>query len=356
MATRHGYRGVGAILAGALCAASIAAPTYRVVPYPVSTSPDQHGTIEGMALNSSGQAAVQLSVFDGRAGFRCSRTACDFIPMLIQLPHNTVEVHGINDAGAVAATSPDLVWDFTTHGFVFAGSNPTRKIFGFPDDLCGGCLNESRAYGINNLEQVVGTAFGADGRQRAYIWLDGVIEELGTLGGAASTAYAINDLGHVVGEAHTEAGYTHAFFYRPGRMRDLGTLGGNWSAAYALNRSRQVVGCSTLAGEAVTRAFLHQDSVMAELPSLGGAFTCAYSVDRDGIAVGTSQVAGTNEARGVLFEGGTIVDLNDALTHASRAAWFVSGARGINKKGQIIASGRSKADNQPRALLLIPLP
>lgn len=356
MTTRHWYQGIGAVLAWALCAASIAAPTFRVVPYPLEFDPLLHVGIQGMALNASGQASVSAGSVDGSSAYRCSRTECVRIHPLVDLPFPQIEVGAINDAGQVTATSADHTVGLTTHGFVFDGVNPSRKIYGFPDDFCGGCVNESRAYGINNLGQVVGTAFGADGRQRAYIWLDGDIEELGTLGGAASTAHAIDDMGHVVGEAHTEAGHTHAFFYRPGRMRDLGTLGGNWSAAYALNRSRQVVGCSTLAGEAVTRAFLHQDSVMSELPSLGGAFTCAYAINRDGVAVGTSQMAGTNKARGVLFEGGAIVDLNDALTDASRAAWLVTGARGINKKGQIIASGRTKADNQPRALLLIPLP
>src|SRR4051794_34524752 len=50
--------------------------------------------------------------------------------------------------------------------------------------------------------------------------------DLGTLGGADSLGLGINDSGQVVGQSDTADGHTHAFLYSQGVMADLGTLGG----------------------------------------------------------------------------------------------------------------------------------
>ena len=51
--------------------------------------------------------------------------------------------------------------------------------------------------------------------------------ELGTLGGQSSLASAINEHRQIVGSSETAAGETHAFLWENGHMTDLGTLGGD---------------------------------------------------------------------------------------------------------------------------------
>src|SRR6266542_1991227 len=78
------------------------------------------------------------------------------------------------------------------------------------------------------------------------------IIDLGTLGGAffaASFAFAINNRGQVVGDVSVPpSGHDfHAFLWQDGTLTDLGTLGGDDSSARAINERGQVVGESTTA-------------------------------------------------------------------------------------------------------------
>src|SRR6185436_7448641 len=55
-------------------------------------------------------------------------------------------------------------------------------------------VQSAHANDINDVGQVVGSAAG-----RAFLWQNGVMTELGTLGGNSSGAGAINGIGVVVG-------------------------------------------------------------------------------------------------------------------------------------------------------------
>src|SRR5437588_514051 len=56
------------------------------------------------------------------------------------------------------------------------------------------------------------------------------VTDLGTLGGSTSRAGAINQSGQVIGDAMLPGdAVTHAFLWENGVMRDLGTLGGSVS-------------------------------------------------------------------------------------------------------------------------------
>ncbi len=82
----------------------------------------------------------------------------------------------------------------------------------------------------------------------AFLWRNGAMEDLGTLGGSNSCAYDINDLNQVVGDSETgdvgESGLPvfHGFLWQNGVRTDLGTLGGATSSAFGINNRGQIVG------------------------------------------------------------------------------------------------------------------
>jgi probable HAF family extracellular repeat protein len=90
----------------------------------------------------------------------------------------------------------------------------------------------------------------ADGQSHAFLWRQGQMIDLGTLGGVWSEGLLIDAHGRVAGNSETASGDTHAFFWEQGQMIDLGTLGGFHisSLANAMNDHGQVVGSSWTAG------------------------------------------------------------------------------------------------------------
>lgn len=346
---------LGALLSLAGMAAAGHA-TYKVVALPDIVPPeDPTVTMGATAINAKGVAAVQAAQSGGgTTAYRCSRTLCDAVPPLYVYHWPFVTANGIGDIGWVIGSSTDQGIGLVQHGYYFDGS-ASHAIYGFPDDFCGGCSNASDAIGINKSGQIVGSAFGADGRQRGFVWTAGTLQELGTLGGAFSKARAINNRGDVAGQASNAAGETHAFVMRAGRtMTDLGTLGGSKSVAHAINANRVVVGCSLLAGDGAQQGFVYSDAGMVSIPTLGGTSACAMSVNVAGTIVGDSTAAG-GEARGFVYDGGVVKDLNDTVRAADRAAWTITFARGINDKGQIAAYARRSVELTVRAVLLVPL-
>src|SRR5436309_1733969 len=161
----------------------------------------------------------------------------------------------------------------------------------------------SIAYGINDVGQIIGTSATASGTSHAFLWSNGTMADLGSLGSAGpSDGRGINNRGQVVGgTVDANNSQYHAFLWDHGTMSDLGTLRGyNLSQAQAINDAGQVVGFSgdpSMGG--LGHAFLWDNGTMRDLGSLG-QFSVAYDVNETGAAVGQTDV-GNGELHAALW-------------------------------------------------------
>jgi probable HAF family extracellular repeat protein len=120
--------------------------------------------------------------------------------------------------------------------------------------------NASTGVAINIAGQVVGYAELPGGEPRAFLFTRGKLRNLGTLpGGTQSFAYDIDERGRVVGSSDAKDSPLHAFIYSDGLMQDLNKLvpaNSGWllTEARGINESGQIVGYGFTNGE--QRAFL----------------------------------------------------------------------------------------------------
>jgi probable HAF family extracellular repeat protein len=141
---------------------------------------------------------------------------------------------------------------------------------------------------INDAGQIIGTGRDLDLKEPiSYMFEDGIMTELGTLGGYATTPYAINQAGLIVGQSWTSGGQNHAFLWENGTMTDLGTFGGRDSRALDINELDQIVGGSEMTGGR-ERAVLWADGRSIDLGTLGGEQANANGINDRGQIVGFS--------------------------------------------------------------------
>lgn len=273
----------------------------------------------------------------------------------------------INDTGEVVgythvrSTEPP-------HAFVYRDGGMTDLGTGF------GSGSYSMAWGINAGGQVVGErARSQSSPKRAALWQGGTIRDLGTLGGGTSQpfatesiAYAINDLGQIVGTALPSGGSPlHGFVWQNGVMRDLGTLGGNGEATQArdIANTGQIVGSSPNAS-GQTHAFAWTAGTMRDLGTLGGNFSSAHGVNEHGQIVGGSRILNSphpaNAGHAVLWTGGLMVDLNEHVLNlpadvALETAWDISDSGAIAGTTCSVFCEPGKTA-RARGFLLVPQP
>jgi probable HAF family extracellular repeat protein len=185
-----------------------------------------------------------------------------------------------------------------------------------------------------------------------FLWQDGQMLDLGTLGGTISFVTVMNRRGQVAGDSNLAGDTTaHPFLWDGTKMIDLGSFGGTSGDATAMNDRGDVVGTMNLAGDNKWRAFLWHDGVLAELGTLDKCST-AWSVNNRGQIVGSSGDCGV-PVHAFLWEKGRMFDLTRLVPPHVQLTYGLD----INEKGEIAALGRVEGggDNGvEHAFLLIP--
>lgn len=248
--------------------------------------------------------------------------------------------------------------------------------------------------------------------KRAYLWQNGVMTDLGTLGGYDSYANGINARGQVVGWATVAAldptcppgvlpftlqqappalwengkvtalptlngdldgfalsinnsgdavGFStpgfcspvqHAVRWHNGTVTPLGSLGGisnNW--ALNSNELGQVVGFSDVTGDTTNYAFLWQGGVMTPLGTLDFS-SFAAAINNIGQVVGASCDQNGN-CRAFLWQSGKMTDLNTLIPADSPL--YLLQALDINSFGQIVGCAFQFGSGEVHAFLLTPM-
>jgi len=227
--------------------------------------------------------------------------------------------------------------------------------------LDGGYESEARA--VNSKGQVVGLSlntisdpnsmigsfYGIGFQQtRAFLWQNGEMQDLGTLGtGANAIALLINEHGQVAGDSYTSTDpspfcfyndnvfpiATGAFLWDKGKMTDLGGLGGTCTLASALNNQGQVAGWSNLAGDEAYHAFRWDPAArphLRDLGTLGGSLSIAVAMNEAGDAVGAAQLPGDQAFHATLWGRSGITDLGAVGTDQCAEA------RSINSSEKVV--------------------
>jgi probable HAF family extracellular repeat protein len=171
-------------------------------------------------------------------------------------------------------------------------------------------------------------AFGAT-QAHAFLWQDNAMQDLGTLGGPDSFAYVVNDRAQVAGQSFTSftvnssTGVPAAdpFLWEDGKMLALGTLGGTFSVTNDLNNCGQVVGQSNLAGDTTQHPFLwDKKKGLMDLSTFGGSHGSAQWLNDAGEVVGQANLPGDTGHDAFLWRNGVLTDLGTLVRRVLRKA------------------------------------
>ncbi len=268
--------------------------------------------------------------------------------------YGTSESGGYGTTGAYVTDSSGTTYLGTLGGTDSGavGINDAGVIVGWADTSS----NSTHAFMYVNGTMVdLGTLGGSDSVANA-------INSSGVVTGSSDVVTTVNNGGNNTQQGHghgqgsgssnwTTETNTHAFLYADGVMTDLGTLGGDNSYGIDINDSGQVVGYSDVSNTE-QHAFLYDGGTMIDLGTLGGSTSQALGINESGTVVGWSTDSSGSSTAFVYLDG-TMIDLNTLLSD-SITGWDLQYAYAINDSGQIIGFGTY--NGQVRAFLLTPVP
>lgn len=334
---------IGGLLA--VMSANATASTYEIVDL---------GTLGGISsnaygINASGQVAGVAETSDGN--FRAFRYQNGILSDLGTYDVDRSRAWAINDHGLIVG---DDGYDSLNPGgkaWKNAGTEMSGISTGYTESL------NSIAFDINNNGDIVGgNKFPWSTSGHAFYYDGGTyLTDLGTLhpGGntGSSTARAINDARQIVGSSSGYNQPTRAFLYENGVMSDLGSLGYS-AAAGDINEQGVAVGSSKGSRYGQSHAVIFENGLVFDLGTLGGADSSAQAINDHGQVVGSSQT-NAGETHAFLYEGDIMIDLNDLLAENSDWTALIS-ANDINNRGEVV--GQGLINGEYHAFLLTPVP
>lgn len=136
----------------------------------------------------------------------------------------------------------------------------------------------------------------------AFLWSNGTMTDLGTLGGHFSKGVAINLAGEVVGQADLRTGFSDSFLWNGTKMTDIGS----WHAQ-GINDSGQIVG-------GCQQACVDNNGTFTQLPNPSGLNCNGGQINNSGDVTGgctDSTSNATSKEYVVLWHNGTPTDLGN---------------------------------------------
>jgi len=210
-----------------------------------------------------------------------------------QTSYSITDLGTINTNGYSVAKAVNIAGEVT--GGAGSDSTNTSEVFLYSNGkvISLGTLGGNSGLGnaINGSAQIAGYSTNSKGTYRAFLTSGSTLVDIGDLGGGSAVAYGINDVGQVVGSAVTANGENHPFLYSGGKMIDLGTLGSKntdwWNVAQSVNNSGVVAGTSYDATGNFF-GFVWKNGRMLKLGTLGGAWSQAYGINNKGQITGVA--------------------------------------------------------------------